>query len=397
VTTTSAIYWDPFDEVIDESPHAIWRRMRDEMPLYRNDTFDFWALSRHADVHAAHVDPQTYLSGYGTVLELMGTDMSGTGQIIFMDGQQHTKMRVLVSKAFTRGRVAALEDRIRQFCTELLDAQAGSGGFDYVADFGAQLPSLVISSLLGVSPADRPRVLELINTTFHIEPGVGMMNEVSFNAQIELHGYVTDQLADRRKAPRDDLITALTEAELTDDGTVRRLTDKEAADFAVLLISAGTETVAKLLGWASVILADHPDQRAAMADDPSLVPAAVEELLRYEAPSPVQGRVLSRPVELYGETLPKGAKVLLLTGSAGRDDRVWDRPDDFDIKRKPEQHVAFGIGAHFCLGAALARMEGRIALEETLARFPAWQVDTGNVVRLHTSTVRGYKSVPILV
>jgi cytochrome P450 len=397
LTTTSAIYWDPFDEVIDESPHAIWRRMRDEMPLYRNDKFDFWALSRHADVHAAHVDPQTYLSGYGTVLELMGTDMSGTGQIIFMDGQQHTKMRVLVSKAFTRGRVSALEDRIRQFSTELLDAQVGSGSFDYVGDFGAQLPSLVISSLLGVSPADRPRVLELINTTFHIEPGVGMMNEVSFNAQIELHGYLIDQLADRRATPRDDLITALTEAELTDGGTVRRLTDKEAADFAVLLVSAGTETVAKLLGWASVILADHPDQRAAMAADPSLVPAAVEELLRYEAPSPVQGRVLSRPVELYGETLPQGAKVLLLTGAAGRDDRVWDHPDEFDIMRKPEQHVAFGIGAHFCLGAALARMEGRIALEETLARFPQWRVDTENVVRLHTSTVRGYKSVPILV
>jgi cytochrome P450 len=306
-------------------------------------------------------------------------------------------MRVLVSKAFTRGRVAALEDRIRQVCCELLDAQVGSGGFDYVGDFGAQLPSLVISSLLGVSPADRPRVLELINTTFHIEPDVGMMNEVSFGAQIELHGYLTDQLADRRTSPQDDLITALTEAELTDSGQVRRLTDKEAADFAVLLISAGTETVAKLLGWASVILADHPDQRADMAADPSLNPAAVEELLRYEAPSPVQGRVLSRPVELYGATLPKSAKVLLLTGSAGRDDRVWDHPDEFDIKRKPEQHVSFGIGAHFCLGAALARMEGRIALEETLKRFPEWRVDTPNAVRLHTSTVRGYKSVPIFV
>ncbi len=396
-TATSPIYWDPFDEVIDESPHDVWRRMRDEMPLYRNDPFDFWALSRYADVHAAHVDPQTYLSGYGTVLELMGTDMSGTGQIIFMDGQQHTKMRVLVSKAFTRGRVAALEARIRTFCVELLDARVGSGRFDYVGDFGAQLPSLVISSLLGVSPADRPRVLELINTTFHIEPGVGMMNEVSFNAQIELHAYLTEQLADRRAAPRDDLITALTEAELTDGGQVRRLTDKEAADFAILLVSAGTETVAKLLGWASVILAEHPDQRAEMAAESALIPAAVEELLRYEAPSPVQGRVLSRPVELYGETLPKGAKVLLLTGSAGRDDRVWERPDEFDIKRKPEQHVSFGIGAHFCLGAALARMEGRIALEETLARFPNWRVDTENAIRLHTSTVRGYKSVPVFV
>lgn len=397
MTTTSAIYWDPFDEEIDTSPHDVWRRMREEMPLYRNDKYDFWALSRHADVHAAHVDPQTYLSGYGTVLELMGNDMSSTGQMIFMDGAQHNKMRLLVSKAFTRSRVGALEDRIRQISRNLLDAQAYGGGFDYVGDFGAQLPSLVISSLLGVSPADRPHVLELINTTFHIEPGVGMMNDVSFAAQIGMHTYLTEQLADRRRAPQDDMITALTEAELTEDGRARRLTDKEAADFATLLISAGTETVAKLLGWAAVILAEHPDQRAEMAADPELIPAAVEELLRYEAPSPVQGRTLSRPVELHGETLDIGSKILLLTGAAGRDDRVWERPDEFDIKRKPEQHVSFGIGAHFCLGAALARMEGRIALEETLAHFPAWQVDYANAVRLHTSTVRGYKSVPILV
>jgi cytochrome P450 len=397
VTTMSAIYWDPFDEEIDTSPHEIWRRMRAEMPLYRNDKYDFWALSRHADVHAAHVNPQTYLSGYGTVLELMGSDMSSTGQMIFMDGQQHNKMRLLVSKAFTRSRVAALEERIRQFSCELLDAQAGSGGFDYLDDFGAQLPSLVISSLLGVSPADRPAVLELINTVFHIEPDVGMMNDVSFGARIGLNTYLIEQLADRRRTPRDDMITALTEAELTEDGKPRRLNDQEAADFANLLISAGTETVARLLGWAAVILADHPDQRADMANDSGLIPGAVEELLRYEAPSPVQGRTLSRPVELHGETLPTGAKILLLTGSAGRDERVWERADDFDVKRKPEQHVSFGIGAHFCLGAALARMEGRIALEETLTRFPSWNVDHAHAVRLHTSTVRGYKSVPIVL
>ena len=397
MTTTSAIYWDPFDEDIDTSPYEVWRRMRDEMPLYRNDKYDFWALSRHADVHAAHVDPQTYLSGYGTVLELMGSDMSSTGQMIFMDGQQHTKMRLLVSKAFTRGRVGALEERIRQISRELLDAQAGSSGFDYLEDFGTQLPSLVISSLLGVSAADRPAVLELINTVFHIEPGVGMMNDVSFGARIGLNTYLIEQLEDRRRTPRDDMITALTEAELTEDGTARRLNDQEAADFANLLISAGTETVARLLGWAAVILAEHPDQRAEMATDPALIPPAVEELLRYEAPSPVQGRVLSRQVELYGETLEKGSKILLLTGAAGRDDRVWERAEEFDIRRKPEQHVSFGIGAHFCLGAALARMEGRIALEETLARFPTWSVDHANAVRLHTSTVRGYKSVPILL
>ena len=397
MAVAEAIYWDPFDTDIDTSPYETWRRMRDEMPLYRNDRLDFWALSRFADVQAAHVDPQTYISGEGTVLELMGSDMSGTGQIIFMDPPQHKKLRTLVSKAFTPSRVASLEDRIRQFSRELLDPQVGGSGFDFLDDFGAQLPSLVISSLLGVSPADRPQVLELINTVFHLEPGVGMINDVSFGAQIGLHTYLTGQLEERRKSPKDDMLTALTQAELTEDGKVRRLTDKEAADFANLLISAGTETVARLLGWAAIILPEHADQRAAMAADPQLIPAAVEELLRFEAPSPVQGRTLSRPVELYGETLPKGAKVLLLTGSAGRDERVYENADQFDIRRKAEQHVSFGLGVHFCLGAALARMEGRIALEETLARFPNWQADTERAVRLHTSTVRGYKSVPVLV
>ena len=389
------IYWDPFDVTIDLDPHPVWRRMRDEMPLYRNDRFDFWALSRYADVHEGHRDPATYLSGKGTVLELMGNDMSETGQMIFMDQPQHTRLRALVSKAFTRGRVAQLEGRIRDLAAGLLDAQVGAGGFDFVADFGAQLPSLVISSLLGVSPADRPRVLELINTVFHIEPDVGMMNDVSFGAQIALHGYISEQLADRRRSPQDDLLTALTEAELTEDGKVRRLNDKEAADFANLLVSAGTETVAKLLGWSAVILDDNADQRADLAADPTLIPGAVEELLRYEAPSPVQGRVLSRPVELYGEVLPEGAKVLLLTGSAGRDDRVYADPDRFDVRRRGEPHVSLGFGIHFCLGAALARLEGRIGLEEVLARFPTWEVDRDRAVRLHTSTVRGYKSVPV--
>jgi cytochrome P450 len=397
VTVKDAIYWDPFDIDIDLAPYETWRRMRDEQPLYRNDQYDFWALSRYADVHAAHVDPQTFLSGQGTVLEIMGSDMSGTGQIIFMDPPQHNKLRALVSKAFTRSRVGQLESKIRDLCQELLDPHVGNDGFDYLVDFGAQLPSLVISDLLGVSEADRPAVLELINTVFHIEPGVGMINDVSFGAQIGLNTYLTEQLKERRRAPKDDLLTALTEAELTEDGVARRLSDKEAADFANLLVSAGTETVARLLGWAAMVLADYPEQRAEMAADTSLLPAAVEELLRFEAPSPVQGRTASRPVTFYGETLPEGAKILLLTGSAGRDERVYDNADVFDIHRKAEQHVSFGFGVHFCLGAALARMEGRIALEETLARFPKWHVEPDTAVRLHTSTVRGYKSVPIRV
>jgi cytochrome P450 len=318
--------------------------------------------------------------------------------IIFMDPPRHATMRALVSRAFTPRRVTALEDRIRDVCRHYLDPQVGGSGFDYLQDFGAQLPSRIISSLLGVSEADRPRVLELIDTIFYIEPGVGMVNDVSLGAQFELMAYIQDELEDRRKSPRDDLLTALVQAELAQDGDgARRLTNEEAGGFANLLVSAGTETVARLLGWTAVVLAANPDQRAELASDPSLIPHAIEELLRYEAPSPVQGRWTSRDVELHGQAVPRDSKVLLLTGSAGRDQRVYRDPDRFDIHRRSDQNVSFGCGPHFCLGAALARLEGRIAIEETLARFPRWEVDHERAVRLHTSTVRGYKQVPIVL
>jgi len=390
--------WDPFDVVMDVAPYDTWRRLRDEAPVYRNEEYDFWALSRYADVQAAHLDPRTFISGRGTVLELMGGDMASTRMIIFLDPPDHGQLRNLVSRAFTPRRMGALEGRIREVCAALLDPHVGSPGFDFVQDFGAPLPSTIISHLLGVSDADRDEVRHHIDTVFHIEPGVGMINDVSFGAQIWLHEYLTGQLAERRRAPRDDLLTALIEAELTDsDGITRRLTDAESADFANLLISAGTETVARLLGWAGVILAAHPDQRAELAAEPGLIPNAVEELLRFEAPSPVQGRWATQQVELHGRTIPAESKVLLLTGSAGRDERKYEDPDRFDIHRSFDSHVSFGFGIHFCLGAALARLEGTIALEEALRRFPRWDVDEERAVRLHTSTVRGYKSVPVLV
>jgi cytochrome P450 len=399
IATGADPYWDPFDVDIDTSPYDVWRRLRDERPVYHNDRFGFYALSRFEDVNAAHRDPKTYLSGRGTVLEIMGPELGHmAGLIIFMDPPRHDSMRALVSRAFTPRRVAALEERIRQICREHLDPQVGGEGFDYLKDFGAQLPSKVISSLLGVPESDRPHVLHLIDTVFYIEPDVGMINDVSLTAGMELVEYLEAQLAERRSNPRDDLLTALVEAEMSTDGDpARRLTDHEASGFANLLISAGTETVARLLGWAAVVLDEHPDERARLVADPSLIANAVEELLRYEAPSPVQGRWTSRDVELHDEVIPADSKVLLLTGSAGRDERAFEDPDRFNVMRHFDQHVSFGIGPHFCLGAALARLEGRIALEETLARFPRWEVDRGRAVRLHTSTVRGYKEVPILL
>ena len=395
----TAVYWDPFDTEIDTDPYDTWRRLRDEAPVYRNDRYDFYALSRFDDIHRAHLDPRTFVSGHGTVLELMDMDMAGTSQMmIFLDPPEHDRLRQLVSRAFTSRRVTSLEDRIRQICGGLLDPQVGGGGFDYVQQFGARLPSTVISELIGVPAADREHVRHLIDTIFHIEPGVGMINHVSLTAQIELRAYFASQLAEVRRSPRDDMLTGLVQAEIVDDeGVTRHLTDDESADFANLLVSAGTETVARLLGWAAVVLAAHPGERAALVEDPSLIPNAVEELLRFEAPSPVQGRWTTRPVEAHGVVIPEHAKVLLLTGSAGRDERAYPDPDRFDVRRRSDQHVSFGYGIHFCLGAALARLEGRVALEETLRRFPTWDVDEDRSVRLHTSTVRGYKEVQIRV
>jgi cytochrome P450 len=300
-----------------------------------------------------------------------------------------------VSRAFTPRRIGALEDRVRQVATELLDQWEPGASFDYVQGFGARLPSMVISTLIGVPPADQEDIRHLIDEMFHLDPAKGMINDISFAARIRLHNYLLDQLEERATGPRDDMLTDLLEAEIVEDGIPRRLTRVEAAEFANLLVSAGTETVARLLGWAAVVLAAHPDQRADLAAGRASFPNAVEELLRYEAPSPVQGRWTTRPVELHGTTIPQDQKVLLLTGAAGRDERKYPDADRFDVHREFDHHVSFGHGIHFCLGAALARMEGRIGLEETLRRYPAWEVDHEAAVRLHTSTVRGWVNVPV--
>lgn len=390
-------YWDPFDTEIDSNPYGRWKRLRDEAPVYRNDRYDFFALSRFTDVEAASRDPKTFSSAHGTVLELMGPGMRSSGMMIFMDPPEHTKMRSLVSRAFTPRRISLLEDRVRELCVQFLDA-AERPRFDFVQDFAARLPAMVIASLLGVPEADQEDMRKLIDLMFHIEEGVGMVNDTSLGAGIEAHSYITAELEERRRSPRDDMLTDLVEAELTEaDGSVRRLTTAEASDFALLLINAGTETVARLLGWAAIALDQFPDERAVLAADPSVIGNAVEELLRYEAPSPVQGRWLMNDVELHGHVIPEGSKLLLLTGSAGRDERVYDDPDRLDVRRRFDHHVSFGHGIHFCLGAALARMEGRIALEEALRRFPTWEVDHDRTVRLHTSTVRGWINVPITV
>jgi cytochrome P450 len=393
------LYWDPFETSLRVDPYPNWKRLRDEAPAYYNERYDFWALSRFTDVDAAHRDAKLFSSAHGTVLEIMTHDQfSRDGMMIFLDPPDHTRLRRLVSKAFTPRRIAELEGSIRELCIRLLDERRGEATWDYVQQFGAILPASVIATLLGVPDQDQEEVRSMIDQIFHIEPGVGMINDTSIIAMAGLHGYVSEQLRDRRAHPRDDLLTDLVEAEIVDEtGVPRHLTLEEGASFAVLLVSAGTETVARLIGWAGLHLAGHPDQRRELASDTSLIPNAVEELLRYESPSPVQGRWTTAAVELHGHVIPADSKVLLLTGSAGRDERTFPDADRFDIHRQMERHVSFGYGIHLCLGAALARMEGRISIEETVKRYPDWEVDTDNAVLLFTSTVRGFSQLPISV
>ena len=393
-----SLAWDPFDEKYKVDPHPIWKRLRDEAPLYYNERLDFYAVSRFADVDAFSRDPQTFCSSHGTVLEMITSEKTDLEMMIFMDPPEHTRYRRLVSKAFTPRRMASLEDDIRAVCIDLLNAQAGRSSFDYVEDFGAKLPSYVISALLGVPTEDRDMVRGLIDATFHLDPEKGMYNDLSLAAMAQLMDWATEVMTDRQKNPRDDMLTDLVNAEVADDdGELRRLTIQQAVNFALLIANAGTETVARLLGWAALTLDDNPDQRAELASHPELIPNAVEELLRYEAPSPVQSRFCTADYEVHGQTIPANSKVVMITGSAGRDERAFPDADHFDIHRKIDHYLSFGYGIHFCLGAALARTEGRIALEETFKRFSNWSVDRSAAVPLYTSTVRGYTNLPISV
>jgi cytochrome P450 len=395
VTTAAApIYYDPFDVELDREVHSVWRRMREEAPVYWNERYEFFAFSRFEDVWAAYHDTATFSSTHGVMLESLDEPI-GLPMVIFMDPPEHDWMRKLVSRAFTPRRIADLEAHVAGLVDRYLDPFVGSSGFDYVEQFGALLPPMVIGHMLDIDEADRDMVRHWFDESLHREAGNPLPSPTAEAALASILEYAAVMVADRRRQPRDDMISVLIAAEVEDETGTRRLTDFEIETFIMLLVGAGVETVARLLSWAGVTLAANPDQRRLLADDPGLIPNAVEELLRYEAPSPVNGRYTFGPYLAHGVEIPAGSKVLLLNGSANRDPREFDEPDRFDVRRTIKRHTSFGYGAHFCLGAALARMEARFALEGTLARFPDWTVDPAELVPVTTTTVRGYSSVPI--
>ncbi len=387
--------YDPYSYETDADPYPVYQWLRDHAPAYYNARREFWALSRFDDVISASLDWRTYSSANGTVLELMGTPMS-LPIMIFCDPPRQTRLRNLVSKVFTPRTVAALEPQVRALAVRHIEAVAAKGGGDIVEEFTAKLPMDVISSLLGVPAEDRDQVRAWSNATLHRDPGRPEPPASAMEAHGKMWAHFAGLLAERRARPRDDLMTALLQAEMpADDGTRERLSDEEITAFALLLASAGNETVTKLLAAAIYWLWRNPDQRRVLVEKPQWIPNAVEETLRFDPPSHYQGRTLTREVELHGVVMPKGAKIALVTGATGRDSRRFTEPDRYDVRRDVGQHLAFGFGQHICLGAALARLESRIALEEFLVRFADYEVDEERTELVHSSNVRGFARLVI--
>jgi cytochrome P450 len=403
--TATDVYYDPYDYVIDADPYPVWKRLRDEAPVYHNEKLDFWALSRYDDVLRGLLDHESFVSSHGIMLEIMSEEPYGIPMMIMMDPPEHTKLRKLVARAFTPRRIADLEDKITQIAREYLDTVADRDEFDYVDVFAGMLPPTVILSLVGYPEGHAKQYKELVDASLHVEEGSttthGQQDRqiVNENGEIanEAFAMIPELMEMRRKDPQDDLLSGLVHAEIEDDGKTRQLTLEEILAFMQLISSAGTETVARLLGFGVVTLQRFPDQRQLLLDDPSLMSNAVEELLRFEAPSPTQSRWVAKDVEYHGITIPAGSKISLLNGSADRDERHFPDPDVFDVQRDIDRQLAFGYGAHFCIGAALARMETRIGLTETLERFPNYEVDESGLEFVHTATVRGYAKVPMRV
>ena len=396
-STDSDVHFDPYDVELIADPYPMFARLRDQAPLYYNAEYDFFALSRFADVNKAVIDHGTYSSARGVILELIKANLDiPSGMLIFEDPPIHDVHRKLLSRMFTPRKIGALEPMIRDFCAQLLDPLVGSGRFDFVKDLGAIMPMKVISMLLGIPENDEEYIRDRANAQLRTEAGKPMKAvERGLSVGEQFEAYIDW----RAKNPSDDIMTDLLNVEFVDEtGTTRRLTRNEILVYLNVVAGAGNETTTRLIGWAGKVLAEHPDQRRELVENPALIPQAIEELLRYEPPAPHMSRYVTRNVTLYDQTVPEGSVMMMLLGAACRDERQFG-PDasKFDIHREVRPHLTFSVGTHFCLGSALARLEGRVALEAILKRFPEWDLDLANAKLSPTSTVRGWETLPAVV
>ena len=390
------VYYDPYDVEISADPYPVFRRLRDEAPLYYNETHDFYALSRADDVEYGLSDREHFSNARSDVLEFIKAGVEfPSGIFIFEDPPLHTVHRGLIARVFTPKKMAALEPQVREYCVRSLDALAGNGGFDFVTDLGAQVPMRVMGMLLGIPENEQELVRDHAISGIATEPGKPITDMSGLSG--DLFATYIDWRAEH---PSDDIMTTLLKVEFEDEtGTTRRLAREEILTYVNIIAAAGNETTMRLIGWMGKVLADNPDQRRVLVDDPTLAPNAIEELLRYEPPGPCIARFVIRDVKFHGQAVPAGSALLCIAAAANRDERRFPEPDPetFDVRRKPGGHFTFSHGIHFCLGASLARLEGKIVLEEVVKRFPEWTVDEGGAKLTSSSTVRGWESLPVVV
>jgi cytochrome P450 len=392
-----SVIYEPYSRPFQEDPYPLYKHFRDEEPCAYNPQADFYALFRFEDVWNATLDWETMGSSLGPSLENRGQFPSEYFSIIGMDPPAHTRLRNVISRGFTPRRIAALEAEIRGIAKHYLEPLAARDAFDFEQEFAVKFPMDVISALLGIPEEDREAYRHAVDSSLNRDPDDGLDASRPFALNMG-HEYIARLIGQRRVQPREDLVSVLAEAEFEDaDGVRRRLSDSECAGFVTLLAGAGAETTAKLLGHAIYLLWKHPDQRQSLWDDPARIPNAIEETLRYEAPSQFQGRVAMRDSTWYGVTIPAGARVALVTGSACRDEREYPDPDRYDVTRRHERELYFGHGHHVCIGKSLARLETRIALEEIAARFPHYEVDESGITRTYQAHVKGYVNLPISI
>ncbi len=394
-TTTSDVSFDLYDRELYESPYEMYGRLRNEVPLYRNEEHDFYAVSRADDV--AHVlnDRDTFISGKGSVFQIAkaGVEMPD-GLFIMEDPPRHTIHRSLVSRLFTPRAVSRIEPQIDAAFHQAAEALVGATRFDFMRDFAHLLPIQVIGMLLGLPEKDHLALRE----TFHRSQNEGTADpdRDALGGIAEAFLWFNEYLEFREEHPQDDLMTELLNLDFEDEtGVTRRLRREELMTFLTLITGAGSDTTATAIGWVGLLLSDHPDQRRALVEDPALIPNAVEEVLRFEPPSYHIARTTALEVELHGQTLPAGTLVLALPGAANRDERRLVDADTFDITRSPSQTYTFSFGPHFCLGASLARLETRVAMQAILQRFPEWTVDRGAATMTGGIDTRGWDHLPV--
>jgi cytochrome P450 len=397
VGAAAEVHYSPYDVELNADPYPMFRRLRDEAPLYYNEQYDFFAVSRFTDVSKAFVDHDTFSSKRGAILEWIKRGMEvPSGIVSFEDPPIHDIHRKLLSRMFTPRKINELTEKVRQFCSRSLDPLVGTGRFDFVRDLGAQMPMQVIGMLLGIPDDDLEAVRDRSNSNLRTEAGQPL--KLSSKRIQSLGDSYADYIDWRADHPSDDIMTELLNVEFEDEsGATRRMRRDELLIYVNVVAQAGNETTTRLIGWAGKVLGEHPDQRRELAENFALIPQAVEELVRFEPPAPHMARYVTHDVDYYGQTVPEGSVMMMLIGAACRDPRQYPPNGDiFDIHREPRQHVGFGVGIHYCLGASLARLEGCIALEEILKRFPEWDLDLANARMSTSSTTRGWDSMPAL-